>query len=785
MNKITVFFPIQHGVLRLNFGYLLCLFLGLLSIEARASIMCPSDRVIYCDDDRLDLDLTGKPTLLGGHANLPYGFVDSGNLNSCGIGILARTFYVDENGNGRFDNGEANCTQNIDIQYRPSEIGITYPPDITVNCLQNIPYTAPSWYGGPCDALGISYRDEVFETVSDACKKVVRTFSIINWCTHVPGTNIGFWTGTQIIKVVDDIAPVLAPCPDITFGVGENCRTEVVLKQMATDATTCTPEPLSWRLEVDLWADGTIDYVYSEHATPPFRLSPTQSGEEISITLPVLVGEGKHKAKWVVRDACQNASACQFNFFTVDQKPPTPYCVSFTSATLQASHGMTLDIPADFFDQGSFDLCDPKEKLKFSFSPDVRDTIKTIACTNIGFQFFQIYVHDSKGNYDFCPVFMLVFDNGSCNAQTSIGGRVSTANGLGLADAQVELFRPADQTIQEVLSNEMGTYHFVTQGLYDDYQIRVFDPKNERIPLDLGDLLSLKNHLLQRSPLPIFRQFLADVDENRRIDGRDFQQLATYVIDGATSSNLGRMAFLPNYFVERDYRLRDIKTNLEVFQHPVLLDFVGGYIGKIYEEEEDINPSRPRNSMKGKYFWKKTTPNEWSLFIEADRTVLGGLQLRIPSAFKWNPTLSPGLISGQTVDNGLTTHLITQDLDLENALFLGSTSEIPNNDIEIFGYTLDLRSKMNFFNKEGQDLDRGEVLFVLANSLITDHIELVPVNKTANNSSIQFEIISSQGERIITTQDLTIPMNNQKSGLYILRVLENSKAVQQIKLIKI
>jgi|GEM_PF-2489847 len=784
MEKSRIFGPNLRGISRSNLMNVFVLFLGLFSLETRASIICPSDRVIYCDDDRLDLVLTGKPTLLGGHANLPYGFVDSGNLNSCGIGSLTRTFYVDENGNSRFDLGEASCTQNLDIQYRPGEIGITYPPDITVSCLQNIPYTAPSWYGGPCDALGISYKDEVFETVSDACKKVVRTFSIINWCTHVPGTNIGFWTGTQIIKVIDEIAPVLAQCPDITFGVGENCKSEIVLKQTATDATICTPEPLSWRLEIDLWADGTIDYVYSEQANPPFRLSPTQSGEEISVTLPELVGEGRHKAKWVVRDACQNATACQFNFYTEDQKPPTPYCIGFTSATLNASHGMTLEIPADFFDQGSFDLCDPKEKLKFSFSPDVNDTIKTINCNNIGFQFFQIHVHDSKGNYDFCPVFMLVFDNGSCNAQTSIGGKVSSPDGSALVAAKVELLRTSDQTAQEVLSNEMGAYSFVTQGLYEDFQIRVVDPKNDRTTLELRDLLTLKNHLLQRTPMPLFQQFLADSDENRRIDGRDFQNIASYILNGTSTSNLGKMAFLPSYFLNGEYRLRDIKTNLEVFHHPESLDFVGGYMGEIYQDEAS-DRSNPRNHLTGSYFWQKINPNEWSLFIKADRVVLSGMQLRLPPDFKWNSNFDKDLISGNVVNSGLATHLMTKDLALEKTIVLGSCSEVPKLDIEIFGYSQDLRTRIDFVYYARQDSDGGEALYEIMSNLITDQIEVVPANKTAHNSSIQFEIISSQGEKILTTSNSTIPMINQKSGLYLLRVIENSKVVQQMKFIKI
>jgi hypothetical protein len=44
----------------------------------------------------------------------------------------------------------------------------------------------PSFFGEDCELLGVSFEDEVFTVVPDACFKIERTWSIINWCTFNP-----------------------------------------------------------------------------------------------------------------------------------------------------------------------------------------------------------------------------------------------------------------------------------------------------------------------------------------------------------------------------------------------------------------------------------------------------------------------------------------------------------------------------------------------------------------------------------------------------------------------
>jgi hypothetical protein len=47
-------------------------------------------------------------------------------------------------------------------------------------------YGEPTFFGEDCELLGVSFEDEIFTVVPDACYKIERTWTIINWCTYNP-----------------------------------------------------------------------------------------------------------------------------------------------------------------------------------------------------------------------------------------------------------------------------------------------------------------------------------------------------------------------------------------------------------------------------------------------------------------------------------------------------------------------------------------------------------------------------------------------------------------------
>jgi hypothetical protein len=99
----------------------------------------------------------------------------------CNKGTITRTFRAwDCHG------FSSQCTQRIVVTYE-QDYFIKFPDDAQVNeCDGTGVYGAPSFFGEDCELLGVSFQDEVFTVVPDACFKIERTWQIINWCTYNP-----------------------------------------------------------------------------------------------------------------------------------------------------------------------------------------------------------------------------------------------------------------------------------------------------------------------------------------------------------------------------------------------------------------------------------------------------------------------------------------------------------------------------------------------------------------------------------------------------------------------
>jgi len=100
----------------------------------------------------------------------------------CNKGTITRTFRVfDCHGNS------SQCTQRIFVNYE-QDYFIKFPDDAVVTvCDGTGMFGEPQFFGEDCELLGVSFQDQVFTVVPDACFKIERTWKIINWCTYDPG----------------------------------------------------------------------------------------------------------------------------------------------------------------------------------------------------------------------------------------------------------------------------------------------------------------------------------------------------------------------------------------------------------------------------------------------------------------------------------------------------------------------------------------------------------------------------------------------------------------------
>ena len=378
------------------------------------TITGPADLTIQCTDsyDVADLSSFGVAT-----ATDACGFTmtESANatIDQCMVGTIVRTFSATDGQN------TATTTQTITIEnnnpFNPAT-DIVWPADYASSsaCAGNTlaPENLPAINGFPivtedaCDLVAISYVDQVFQFVSDtdACFKILRKWTVIDWCQSVPGSvfQVQF---DQVLKISNTDAPTFVGTydPISVDSFDPDCLGAfVTLEATATDL--CTPDNLlNWTYIVDIDSDG-VDLL-------------TQSGVSATTNANATYPLGNHTIFWSFEDGCGNVVTTTQLFSVVNKKAPVAYCINGLSIALE---GMDLDGDGTFDDEmaclfvtsvdaGSYSTCGLD--VNVSFSADVNDDKITFSCLDIGVQDVDLWVTDANGNTSFCSTTVEVQDN--------------------------------------------------------------------------------------------------------------------------------------------------------------------------------------------------------------------------------------------------------------------------------------------------------------------------------------------------------------------------------------
>jgi Secretion system C-terminal sorting domain len=278
------------------------------------------------------------------------GYVDYSQFDTiCNKGIILVSFTAYDCG-GR----TSVCGQRITVNYQ-QDYFLHLPADaIDTTCKSTATYGVPVIFDKDCELVGTSFVDDTFRIVPDACYKVIRKWKVANWCTfnadlpcvtipnptpHAisnhpsnlnapvlkvtpyaagntsvpaewrsslmsvnpgePATDFStFWvadancyTYNQIIKVVDQVKPVIDNCPttaanfndltandstlwndialvDLLHNTHDLCETEVDLSVTASDLCSGENVAASYLLFLDTNGDGVRETVINS-LTPP------------------------------------------------------------------------------------------------------------------------------------------------------------------------------------------------------------------------------------------------------------------------------------------------------------------------------------------------------------------------------------------------------------------------------------------------------------------------------------------------------------------------------------
>jgi hypothetical protein len=469
--------------------------------NSQPSIFC-QDVVVDCDNVALD-----TPPMIGAQCVVENAhevelLSESRSNGVCDGGDVVREWYIDLDRSGDFTAGDAFCSQIVSVStsslFDPNSIKWPKHHDgseiagVNLECnddneLTEVPATIsmgeaftcvpdetldePVWCDTDCGLVGYTMEsDTIF--ASDACLKIVRRWTIVDWCLFSPNgvatddendtdsdsfeavedwaqgvcvtcengdvatadpvyfryTNVdpdGYYTFDQVIAIIDDSTPEIS-APDV-FAVNavsddptkeENalCEGADVVEASASDlcgGNMISSNLLTWNITV---SNGS-EVIATKSST----------GADATMMTPVGSPGDTYQIRWVVSDGCGNESASVTNVIYADDQAPTPFCVTALTTSFTGTDGSVV-VWAEEFEFGSFDNCTATEDLIYSVVRVGEDAARpgedgfedqrsiVIDCSSpSNFNELDVWVWDESGNGETCEVSIIV--DGDCDRE--------------------------------------------------------------------------------------------------------------------------------------------------------------------------------------------------------------------------------------------------------------------------------------------------------------------------------------------------------------------------------
>jgi len=543
---------------------------------------CPGNQSINCDwyADNLETqlaDLEGDPEAQSLFLDQYFGapvFYDNCsfvltygidiNIDQCLEGTITRTWTAeDPSGN---QSGQS-CTQVVDVNH-VSDWVVSFPTDITVTCGDTVPnFGEPQIFFETCELVAVSYEDQIYTVVPDACYKIVRNWTVINWCV------VGGTIDEEVEEQAENELGLSYPqcdldgdgdCDDHTFR--DSWRSGPVSNRPTAAQSTQITDP-DTDLDDDPW-DGyiiyeqiikvidTVDPLYPNGCDIPqvcienntcgaTVLLPTPEVQDCSPNLVfevtsdlgsgfgpfVNVSPGTYDVTYNVTDNCNNQTDCHTTVTVVDCKKPTPICKNGLVVELDPpADTIQVTVLASDFNAGSFDNC-PGDLL-FSFSADTADTQHTYYCEDVGQQIVQMWLTDASGNQDYCETFIIIQANlGQCSGDTlvvNVSGAIANEEENPVEDVVVNL---SGESNGSVFTNTNGLYNFASIPIGNDVTVT---PEKNDDPLNgvsTFDLVLITKHILGVQLLDTpYKLIAADVNNSTSITTADLVELRKLIL---------------------------------------------------------------------------------------------------------------------------------------------------------------------------------------------------------------------------------------------------------------
>ncbi len=485
------------------------------------------------------------------------------NLNQCLEGSIVRTWTAKDASNNTTPQG---CTQTIFVDH-VSDWAVQFPADITVNCGSSVPdFGEPKIFYENCELVAISHDDKVY-VVNDACYKIVRDWTVINWC--VVGANVD----QEVVEQPENALGLPFPQCDVdndgdcdarTFRDSWRSGNSNPNRPTLLDATRALgpdtdPDSDPWDgyivYQQVIKVNDSVDPIFVGNCQlPDVCITGNTCGIALELPKPAIedcspnidltaqinfggvwvsgfgpfnnVGPGTYVVRYVAKDNCNNQTACNTTITVKDCKKPTPYCKN--GLVIEIMQTGMVDVWAADFNAGSFDNC--PGTLKLSFSPDVNDIGHTFTCDDLGQQTVQIWVTDAAGNQDYCETFVIIQDNmGACSNSPIIAGNITNENDLGVEGVSVNVNAPGTFN-QNVATNVNGAFG-IPMVVGNDYTVTPSLDTNPLNGVSTFDLVLISKHVLGSTPLDSpYKLIAADANKSNSVTTFDIVEIRKLIL---------------------------------------------------------------------------------------------------------------------------------------------------------------------------------------------------------------------------------------------------------------
>lgn len=338
---------------------------------------CPDDVTLQCDQDFEDLGLTGEPNVID---NCDYSLThsdDLNDLNACGYGEVLRNWVLEDQMGRIFT-----CTQVIHV-VDTIEPSIQFPADITIFCGDNkddLSLTGRPDFSDNCGSLDDSYTDLEFDLCGGQTKRVLRNWSVVDFCD--PNGPYGIYRFAQTIEIRDTVKPIwLCPAWDT----------------LPTDPFTDTH---SYTLaEPDSLYDACSGVYWSAMLiTARGDTSITDSMAEFDLSV------GENRILHFVTDSCGNKDSCIQRMSIVDEEEPIIVC--FPTLNIALGTDSTRLVPRQFYRDISDNVTpDSLLDLRLGRNGIFSDEL-WLNCSDLdsGLMTVTLKAQDAAGNINYCDV---------------------------------------------------------------------------------------------------------------------------------------------------------------------------------------------------------------------------------------------------------------------------------------------------------------------------------------------------------------------------------------------